>query len=60
MLSYGGVTSVSLADTSGNCVNDFGDDCVSVIELSLLSGLYYPLTLLHNFSILSFISHWNH
>lgn len=45
MLSYGGVTSGSLADTSGNCVNDFRDAYVSVIELSLLSELYYPLTL---------------
>lgn len=59
-LSYGGVTSGSLADTSGNCVNNFGDSCVSVIELSLLSGLYYPLTLWDMFSILSFSSHWNH
>lgn len=49
MLSYGGVTSGSLADTSGNCVNDFRDGYVSVIELSLLSELYYRLTLLDIF-----------
>lgn len=48
-LSYGGVTSGSSADTSGNCVNDFGDGCVSVIELSLLSGLYYPSYPLRHF-----------
>lgn len=56
-LSYGGVTSGFSTDTSGNCSNGFGDGCVSVIELSLLSGLYYPLTLL---DILSYSSYWNY
>lgn len=55
--SYGGVTSGFSADTSGNCSNSFGDGCVSVIELSLLFGLYYPLTPL---DILSCSSYWNY
>lgn len=53
-LSYGGVTSGFSTDTSGNGSNSFGDGCVSVIALSLLSGLYYPLTPL---DILSYSSY---
>lgn len=43
MPSCGRMTSGSLADSPGNSVNDFGDGSWCVMQLSLLSGLHYPL-----------------